>query len=120
MKLKLLLGACLLIFLSCEKTYHNANKITGTWKLEIEMFDDEILIGEFAGDIVFFADQTAILTLNESDSIVIVNYQWYQQPNYLLLINQNTKFPLPYYIISRSNTQIELSQTENVKMKLFR
>ena len=119
MNLKLLLGMCIVLF-SCEKAYHNTNKITGVWKLTVEMYDNELLIGEIAGDIIFYADHTAKLQLNEADSKPPINYQWYQQPVHLILINQDTKFPLPYYIISRSSTHIEMSQTEDVKMKLFR
>lgn len=113
------MGLCI-ILLSCEKTYNNLYKITGTWQLSLEMYNNALLINEINGKLIFYADHTAKLLLNDNGEEAPIEYQWYEQPDHLVLINQSSNFPLPYYIVSQSNNYIELSQTDDVKMKLFR
>lgn len=119
MNLRFLLGVSIILF-SCEQIYHNQLKITGTWKVSIEMYDEDVLINELNGEMVFYADNTASLRIDGDDINEKLNYSWHEQPDYLVLINLSSNFPLLYYIESKSNEYIELSQTENVKMKLLR
>lgn len=119
MRLRYLIGMCLLI-IACEEPFASQEILSGTWAMEITMYENDTLIGKIKGDLVFYVDNTAKLTTNKNDQTEEVLYDWSLQSDHLLLVNQSTKFTLPYRVNDISEHSILLSQAEDVKMKLFR
>ncbi|MDH5476104.1 MAG: hypothetical protein OEX22_10465 [Cyclobacteriaceae bacterium] len=119
MRLRYLLAVSVII-VSCEKPFVQQDDISGTWEMEITMYENETLIGELKGDILFYADNTAKIITNKNNQPQEVLYEWSLQSDHLLLVNKSTNFTIPYRIHTISEYTILLSQAEGVKMKLFR
>ncbi|MDH5367361.1 MAG: hypothetical protein OEW67_10260 [Cyclobacteriaceae bacterium] len=119
MRLLYLIGVCFLI-ISCEKITVSQSVITGTWSMEVTMYEGDTQIGEISGKFFFYSDNTAKVITKENSSIKEVLYDWSLQSDHLILVNQSTKFTLPFFIDNLSEDSILLSQSEDVKMNLFR
>lgn len=109
-----------ILFVGCEGALTSVPGFTGTWNVKISMLDEGQEINEMEGTIIFYADNTAKLHLNDESLSDEVEYLWYQQNGHLLLVNQQTDFTLPYEIEMLSSTSIGLKQGEDVKMILSR
>ena len=80
------------------------------------MFDEQQLVGSLTGDIIFYADNTAVFRDIDSSQ----EYEWSIRENHLLLFNVESNFLIPYQIELAAPNQMVFTQGDAVKMSLIR